>query len=79
MLGAIDFHALGQVIWVSFVAGTGVTVLFSLVIYGLGRADGARRSGDGSAAIGYLALTAVAALLFAAVVVFGVVVMLNKD
>ena len=79
MLAAVDFHALGQVIWVSFAAGIGVTVLFSLVIFGLGRAGEARRSGDGSSAAGYLALTTVAALLFAAVVVFGVVVMLNKD
>jgi hypothetical protein len=79
MLAAIDFHALGQVIWVSFVAGTGVTVLFSLVIAGLGKAGEARRSGDEGAAVAYAALAAVSALLFAAVVVFGVVVMLHKD
>src|SRR4051794_22084251 len=79
MLAAIDFHALGQVIWVSFVAGTGVTVLFSVVISGLGKAAEARRAGNGGATVGYVAIAVVAALLFAALVVIGVAVMLNKD
>ena len=79
MIAAVDFHALGQVIWVSFVAGTGVTVLFSLVISGLGKASEARRDGNGGEALGYTAIAVVAGLLFAALVVFGVVVMLNKD
>jgi hypothetical protein len=79
VLAAVDFHALGQVIWVSFVAGTGVTVLFSLVISGLGKASEARRDGNDGAALGYAAIAVVAGLLFAALVVFGVVVMLNKD
>ena len=47
MLAAIDFHGLGQVVWVSLVAGVGVTVLFSLVIYGCGKAD------DGAGAAGH--------------------------
>ena len=48
MLAAVDFHGLFEVVWVSFVAGVGVTVLFSLAIYGFGRADEAapRRRGD---------------------------------
>ena len=79
MLAAVDFHALGQVIWVSFLAGTSVTVLFSVVIFGLGKATEARRVGNEAAAVGYSAIAVVAALLFAALVVFGVAVMLNKD
>ena len=76
MLAAIDFHALGQVIWVSLVAGVGVTVLFSLVILGFGKASEARRAG--TAAYGYAALAVVAMLVFAAAVVFAVTVMLSK-
>jgi hypothetical protein len=79
VLAAIDFHALGQVIWVSLVAGVGVTVLFSLVIFGFGRSSEARRGGDGTAAFAYAALAVMAMLVFGAAVVFGVYVMLNKS
>ena len=47
MLGAVDFHALGQVIWISVVAGIGITVLFSFAIYSFARAADARRDGEG--------------------------------
>ena len=39
MLAAVDFHGLFEVVWVSFVAGVGVTVLFSLAIYGAPAAE----------------------------------------
>ena len=76
MLAAVDFHALGQVIWTSFVAGVGVTVLFSVVIFGVGKADEARRAGGTT--LGYMTLAVVAMVVFAAAVVYGVTVMLNK-
>jgi hypothetical protein len=78
VLAAIDFHALGQVIWVSAAAGVGVTVLYSLAIFGLGKAAEARRSGEELAAMGYGALAVVVLLVFAAAVVAGVAVMLHK-
>jgi hypothetical protein len=78
MLGAIDFHALGQMIWVSAVASVVACVLFSVVIYASDRAEEARRGGQGTAAAGYMALATLAGLVFAASVVLGVVVMLNK-
>ena len=78
MLAAIDFHALGQVIWVSLVATIGVTVLYSLAIFGFGKATEARRSGQELAAAGYVALAVVALVVFAVVVVVGVTVMLSK-
>jgi hypothetical protein len=79
MMAAIDFHALGQVVWVSLVAGVGVTVLFSLVIFGTDKARDARRGGQESQAVGYSALAVVAMLVFLAAVVFAIVVMLNKS
>jgi hypothetical protein len=77
-VAAIDFHALGQVIWVSLVAGVGVTVLFSLVIFGAGRADESRRGGEDGQAAAFGALAVVAMLLFLAAVVLGVAIMLSK-
>ena len=79
MLAAIDFHALGRVIVASLIAGVGIPVLYSLAIYGAGKADEARRGGLGREAAAYSALAVAALLVFGASVVFGVSVMLSKD
>jgi hypothetical protein len=79
VLAAVDFHALGQVIWVSALAGVMVTVLFSVSIFAFGRADECRRGGHEHAAWGYGALAVLALVVFAVAVVLGVAVMLNKD
>jgi hypothetical protein len=78
-VAAIDFHALGQVVWVSLVAGVGVTVLFSLVIFGADKAGDARRTGQDGQALAYGALAVAAMVVFSVAVVFGVIVMLHKD
>ena len=78
MLAVIDFHGLFQVIWVSIVASISSTVLFSSAVFGFARADEARRGGRGSAAAAYGTLAVVALVVFAAAVVIGVAVMLNK-
>jgi hypothetical protein len=78
-VAAIDFHALGQVIWVSLVAGVAACVLFSLVIWGADKAGDARREGQGSQALAYGALAIVAMVVFSVAVVVGVIVMLHKD
>ena len=78
-MAAIDFHALGQVIWVSLVAGVGVSVLFSLVIFGAAKAGDARRDGQDGQALAYGALAATAMVVFSVAVVVGVIVMLHKD
>ena len=77
-MAAVDFHALGQVVWVSLAAGVGVTVLFSIVIFGADKAGDARRSGEDGQAAAYGALAVLAMLVFAAAVVLGVAVMLKK-
>jgi hypothetical protein len=79
VLGAIDFHGLGQVIWVSFGAGVGVTVLFSFVIYSNGKSDEARRGGHGGEAALYTSLAVLALVIFATAVIVGVTVMLKKN
>jgi hypothetical protein len=77
-VAAIDFHALGQVIWVSLVAGVGATVLFSVVIYSADKAGDARREGQEGQALVYGALAFGAMLVFSVAVVVGVIVMLKK-
>ena len=75
---AVDTHLLWQVVCVSLVAGLGISTLFALVILGSARAAEARRTGQGSAAAAYVALAAVAFLLFAGGVALGVQTMITK-
>jgi hypothetical protein len=77
-VAVVDFHALGQVIWVSLVAGVGACVLFSLVIWGADKAGDARRSGQDGQAVAYGVLAVTAMVVFSVAVIFGVIVMLNK-
>jgi hypothetical protein len=77
-VAVIDFHALGQVVWVSLVAGVGVSVLFSLVIFGADKAGDARREGQEGQALAYGTLAVVAMVVFSVAVVVGVIVMLRK-
>jgi hypothetical protein len=75
---AVDGHLLWQVVWVSLVAGLGISLLFSFVILGAARAGEARRAGRGGAAIAYAALGLTAFVLFAVGVVLGVQAMVEK-
>ena len=78
-MAVIDFHALGQVIWVSLAAGIGVTVLFSVVIWGGDKAGAARRGGQDGQALAYGVLAIASMVVFGVAVIFGVIVMLQKD
>jgi Na+/H+-dicarboxylate symporter len=63
MIAAIvDWNALGKVVWVSLVAGIGVSAAFSVVVFGLARAGDARRAGRLGATVPYYALAAVGVL-----------------
>jgi hypothetical protein len=78
MFAAVDVGALVEVVWVSLLAGVGVTLTFSLVVLGTGRSAEARRTGRSPAANAYAGLAALAFLVFVVGVVFGVNVMLSK-
>jgi hypothetical protein len=75
---AVDGHLLWQVVWVSLLAGVGISALFSLVILGGARAGDARRAGRGGAAMIYLTFAILAFALFAVGVVLGVQAMVHK-
>ena len=78
VLAAIAWSDLLGVIWVSTLAGVGVTAVYSLVIYSSGRAADARREGNGGAAAIFGALAVLAFVFFLAGVITGVTIMLNK-
>jgi hypothetical protein len=79
LLGVIDFHGLGQVIWVSLAAGVSVTVLYSFVIYASVKGGEARRGGRTGTGVAYVALAAFAMVVFLGATIVGVIVMLNKS
>lgn len=78
-LAAVEWDALLELIWVAPLAAFSVAVTFSLCIHGVARASDSRRAGRSGAATGYVALAVLAALAFAAIVVFGVLIITSKD
>jgi hypothetical protein len=76
---AIEGKTLLQVVYVSMLAGVGVTVLFSSVILAGARSADARRHGNRNQALLYSALAALCFIAFMAVVIIGVRIMLSKD
>jgi hypothetical protein len=78
VLAAVDVAGLVEVVWVSILAGVGITTMFSLVLLGGARSAEARRSGRAHVATLYGALAALAFAVFAAGVIFGVNIMLSK-
>jgi hypothetical protein len=76
--GAIHWGTLLEVVWVSLVAGIGVTAVFSLVILASARATEYGRAGRSGAALGFAALAALAFLVFGLGIALGVQVMLEK-
>ena len=75
---AVDGHLLVQVVWVSLLAGVGISVLFSLVIVSAAKAGDARRSGRGGPAAVFAALAVLTFALFAVAVGLGVQTMIEK-
>jgi hypothetical protein len=61
----IDTHAAWQAVWTASVAGVGVSVVFSLAVFGTTRSADLRRADRGGAAAAYavLALIGLAATL----------------
>ena len=75
---AVDAHLLWQVVWVSLLAGVGITTTFSFVILGATRAGDARRAGRAGAAAAYAAFAVLAFGLVGVGVVLGVQAMISK-
>ena len=74
----IEWGNLLQVVYVSLIAGVGITFVWSLGIVGAARFDESRRAGNGRAAAGYALLGIVAGLVVIAVLVQAVIIMTTK-
>jgi hypothetical protein len=74
----VNVHDLLQVVWVSLLAGIGVTATYALAILGGTRAVDLSRSGRGAEALVFGAMCVLALATVAAATVLGIVVMVNK-
>jgi hypothetical protein len=79
VLGVVELGQIVEVIWVSILAGVGITTIFSFLVLGTGRSAEARRAHQTGAALGYGLLAVLSLLAFAAVVTLGVQIMLSKS
>jgi hypothetical protein len=77
-LGAIHWGTLAQVVWVSLLAGIGITAVFSLVILTSARATEHGHSGRRGAALGFALLAATAFAVFGVGIALGVSAMFAK-
>jgi hypothetical protein len=78
MASVVDWDALLEVVWVSILAGIGVTAAFAIAIYGTTRAVDLGRGGRVAEA-GLFGAVAIAALIaVTAAVIFAIVVMTDK-
>jgi hypothetical protein len=78
VLSVIEWDKIGELLWVAPLAALAVSITFSLVIMGSARASDARRAGAGTTAMLYSVVALLGTVGFTAVVVFGVVVIINK-
>jgi hypothetical protein len=78
VIGVVEIGQLVEVIWVSLLAGVGITAAFSLIVLGTGHSAAARRAGRSGAALAYGSLAVVFFIIFAAAIVLGVQIMLSK-
>lgn len=79
MIAAIDTEALLELMWAAPLAVLTITISYGLVVIGVTRAAEASRDGRAVAAGAYGALAIAGAALFAAAVVFGLIIMIQKD
>jgi hypothetical protein len=76
---ATDSAALLELVWAAPLAAVAVTIAWGLVVWGSTRSADARRDGRNGLATLHLGVAVLGAALFAAAVVFSLVVMTSKD
>ena len=76
-VASVDVGLLAELVWVAGLAGAAVALCFSLLIVGTVRSGDLRREGRGSASLAYGALAVAMTLAIAALVVFGIVVIVK--
>jgi hypothetical protein len=74
----VDTDSLLKTVVAAFVAGVGVTLVFSIAIYGVARFAEMNRDGRAVSAVVYGSLGVLATLVFAAAITVGIIVMTQK-
>jgi hypothetical protein len=78
MIAAIDTGKLFELVWAAGLAGIAFCAVFAVAILGVTRLTDMRQAGRGTAAALYLGLSVLALVAFAAAVVFGIAVIIQK-
>ena len=78
MRAVIDIGLLFELVYVAALSGAAVGLAFSLLILGSVRAGDLRREGRGVRAAAYATMAVLAAAGITALVVFGILVIVNK-
>jgi len=73
----VDTHALLQVIWVSLLAGVGVTASYGIALLGASRALEYGRDGNGPRAVAYAVAGVVGFAIVIGAIVFGIVILIG--
>ena len=71
----VDWHAILQVIWVSLLAGVGVTAAWAFALLGTTRALEYGRDGRAVEAVGYAVLGLLGLAIVVGAIVFGIVIL----
>ena len=74
----VDWGALLKTIVAAFISGVGVTLIFSVAIFGAARFADLSRDGRPVGAAAYVALSVVALAAVAGAVAFGIILMASK-
>ena len=78
LIGFIDTGALAKTVAAAFIAGVGITLIFSLALYGVARFAEMGREGRNGEALPSAPSPSVAGLAFVAAIVIGIIVMTAK-
>jgi hypothetical protein len=78
MIGAIDTGKLFELVWAAGLAGIAFCGVFAVAILGVARVTDMRQAGRSAAAALYLGLSVLALVAFAAAVVFGIAMIVQK-
>jgi uncharacterized membrane protein len=78
MIATIDVGLLFELVWAAALAGVAVGICFSLVILGSVRAGDLRREGRAGAAVAYGVMAIAGAVAIAAMIVYGISVIVSK-
>ena len=71
----VDWHALLQVIWVSLLAGVGVTAAYGFALLGTTRALESGREGRLGGAVSYAVVGVIGLAIVIAAIVFGILIL----